>query len=125
MLRYASGNEVIAPRKRIIEQEGLVLRRIRPVLLGVGKSVGEIDAPSRGFGEGFAQRQQQRSVSVLESVVTEDQVSVVGRRIAERGVAPRLPFILELVETAVRSEEHTSELQSLMRISYAVFCLKT
>src|SRR3546814_10547360 len=27
-------------------------------------------------------------------------------------------------EPAERSEEHTSELQSLMRISYAVFCLK-
>src|SRR3546814_4214970 len=27
-------------------------------------------------------------------------------------------------EGRVRSEEHTSELQSLMRISYAVFCLK-
>src|SRR3546814_2924302 len=27
-------------------------------------------------------------------------------------------------QTAWRSEEHTSELQSLMRISYAVFCLK-
>src|SRR3546814_5227249 len=27
-------------------------------------------------------------------------------------------------EEGVRSEEHTSELQSLMRISYAVFCLK-
>src|SRR3546814_3488019 len=27
-------------------------------------------------------------------------------------------------ERAARSEEHTSELQSLMRISYAVFCLK-
>src|SRR3546814_8124105 len=27
-------------------------------------------------------------------------------------------------ETITRSEEHTSELQSLMRISYAVFCLK-
>src|SRR3546814_2756313 len=26
--------------------------------------------------------------------------------------------------TRIRSEEHTSELQSLMRISYAVFCLK-
>src|SRR3546814_3117126 len=26
--------------------------------------------------------------------------------------------------TPIRSEEHTSELQSLMRISYAVFCLK-
>src|SRR3546814_10856312 len=30
-----------------------------------------------------------------------------------------------LVPRGVRSEEHTSELQSLMRISYAVFCLKT
>src|SRR3546814_7639757 len=30
----------------------------------------------------------------------------------------------EAVAVPVRSEEHTSELQSLMRISYAVFCLK-
>src|SRR3546814_5492302 len=29
-----------------------------------------------------------------------------------------------VVNNAGRSEEHTSELQSLMRISYAVFCLK-
>src|SRR3546814_10186598 len=29
-----------------------------------------------------------------------------------------------LAGSALRSEEHTSELQSLMRISYAVFCLK-
>src|SRR3546814_5226121 len=29
-----------------------------------------------------------------------------------------------MAPTAARSEEHTSELQSLMRISYAVFCLK-
>src|SRR3546814_3246113 len=29
----------------------------------------------------------------------------------------------ERVASALRSEEHTSELQSLMRISYAVFCL--
>src|SRR3546814_5732158 len=29
-----------------------------------------------------------------------------------------------ILERAARSEEHTSELQSLMRISYAVFCLK-
>src|SRR3546814_1396435 len=32
--------------------------------------------------------------------------------------------ICELPEYYPRSEEHTSELQSLMRISYAVFCLK-
>src|SRR3546814_4902163 len=32
--------------------------------------------------------------------------------------------IANLVMPSQRSEEHTSELQSLMRISYAVFCLK-
>src|SRR3546814_6667155 len=37
-------------------------------------------------------------------------------------VAPTAPPAL--VVTITRSEEHTSELQSLMRISYAVFCLK-
>src|SRR3546814_10064143 len=38
-----------------------------------------------------------------------------------------LPTRAQAVESATghaRSEEHTSELQSLMRISYAVFCLK-
>src|SRR3546814_10853069 len=29
-----------------------------------------------------------------------------------------------MIDSGTRSEEHTSELQSLMRISYAVFCLK-
>src|SRR3546814_8738655 len=38
--------------------------------------------------------------------------------VAAQGKAP------SLAPTAPRSEEHTSELQSLMRISYAVFCLK-
>src|SRR3546814_7011868 len=37
--------------------------------------------------------------------------------------APTLVNMYGITET--RSEEHTSELQSLMRISYAVFCLKT
>src|SRR3546814_5703045 len=32
--------------------------------------------------------------------------------------------LISPVEAEARSEEHTSELQSLMRISYAVFCLK-
>src|SRR3546814_2388682 len=39
---------------------------------------------------------------------------------------PVRPFVRSIVERfrPSRSEEHTSELQSLMRISYAVFCLK-
>src|SRR3546814_4054083 len=47
-------------------------------------------------------------------------------------VKPGLPYldIIRAVKTrfevpVFRSEEHTSELQSLMRISYAVFCLTT
>src|SRR3546814_1046944 len=43
-----------------------------------------------------------------------------------KGLSLYFSFVnrLPLVESDVRSEEHTSELQSLMRISYAVFCLK-
>src|SRR3546814_10868781 len=54
---------------------------------------------------------------VLAQVLSEGRPSL-------RGLAPsdllegRLDGLLD------RSEEHTSELQSLMRISYAVFCLK-
>src|SRR3546814_2376068 len=45
-----------------------------------------------------------------------NQMAVAPRR---RGARQRLAFAV-----GQRSEEHTSELQSLMRISYAVFCLK-
>src|SRR3546814_2752689 len=38
--------------------------------------------------------------------------------------ARAIETVLEAGDEAARSEEHTSELQSLMRISYAVFCLK-
>src|SRR3546814_3304417 len=35
-----------------------------------------------------------------------------------------LPCVEQIAQFNIRSEEHTSELQSLMRISYAVFCYK-
>src|SRR3546814_1089034 len=35
----------------------------------------------------------------------------------------QLPYCRRYFKDSTRSEEHTSELQSLMRISYAVFCL--
>src|SRR3546814_1066418 len=51
------------------------------------------------------------------------------RGIDDPGIAGRDRFIVEAERgertgAEIRSEEHTSELQSLMRISYAVFCLK-
>src|SRR3546814_1566023 len=41
-----------------------------------------------------------------------------------RSVTTPPSTIVSTVDHEKRSEEHTSELQSLMRISYAVFCLK-
>src|SRR3546814_1117231 len=53
---------------------------------------------------------------------------VPGERMFGDSATPSLAgaIILSAISLAavVRSEEHTSELQSLMRISYAVFCLK-
>src|SRR3546814_6997749 len=50
-----------------------------------------------------------------------------GERLTLHGQFDRRAIRLERIDPDVerrRSEEHTSELQSLMRISYAVFCLK-
>src|SRR3546814_8607765 len=67
------------------------------------------------------------------------QAQYIERPVAQLPSENRLPGVLEwaranlsenlsldtLADMAtMRSEEHTSELQSLMRISYAVFCLK-
>src|SRR3546814_5840044 len=53
--------------------------------------------------------------STMRAVV-QDQIRVTSGGVSFNGC--------ELTGMAPRSEEHTSELQSLMRISYAVFCLK-
>src|SRR3546814_6820520 len=58
--------------------------------------------------------------------------SYVKRKATDRGGALGIAACVSLIlsgcggapEVTLRSEEHTSELQSLMRISYAVFCLK-
>src|SRR3546814_6533686 len=47
------------------------------------------------------------------------------RRRGSTGFTPSVDLRVNALHgTLTRSEEHTSELQSLMRISYAVFCLK-
>src|SRR3546814_4826532 len=47
-----------------------------------------------------------------------------GHRVVHRTEDPGRADHLGPADRAARSEEHTSELQSLMRISYAVLCLK-
>src|SRR3546814_1059364 len=51
----------------------------------------------------------------IEAVVHFAGLKAVGESVAEP---------MKYYDNNVRSEEHTSELQSLMRISYAVYCLK-
>src|SRR3546814_5419227 len=54
-----------------------------------------------------------------ECIVGEDRVEAV--KLKDGRI---IPADLVVMAVGIRSEEHTSELQSLMRISYAVFCLK-
>src|SRR3546814_5571598 len=73
------------------------------------------------FEFGLARIERQRAAGAGEGagamlVVQRTGEGPFGRRFAQHLILERgQPF---------RSEEHTSELQSLMRISYAVFCLK-
>src|SRR3546814_7579306 len=57
-----------------------------------------------------------------------DRRSIRSGRVARRSASPILAAGSKrervMIVYGSRSEEHTSELQSLMRISYAVFCLK-
>src|SRR3546814_4716204 len=52
----------------------------------------------------------------------DEPVRPFGHHADQRLLLPRVDPAAQAIEQ--RSEEHTSELQSLMRISYAVFCLK-
>src|SRR3546814_1614969 len=62
--------------------------------------------------------------SIEEAVYVSDRIVLLSRRPSRVSqiVEPNIPRGDD--PEAIRSEEHTSELQSLMRISYAVFCLK-
>src|SRR3546814_4433286 len=75
----------------------------------------------RGKVIGHVQNLRQTGSGVVQAVTVE-----IGDRVA---TLPAANFagsgdVLVTGMTKGRSEEHTSELQSLMRISYAVFCLK-
>src|SRR3546814_3479416 len=60
---------------------------------------------------------------MAQRVEAVDQRVIGVAQIVARLVPPVIDEDVEAIER-IRSEEHTSELQSLMRISYAVFCLK-
>src|SRR3546814_3902792 len=95
---------------------GLSLVLLALVLVpGVGVSV---NGATRwlGYGPFSLQPSELAKLTVLLFVA-----DLLARRAAWMG---DVRLTLRPAATVFRSEEHTSELQSLMRISYAVFCLK-
>src|SRR3546814_2588063 len=76
------------------------------VLLLSSPVIGEIDRQKGGAGR-LAKRARTAN-TLIRRLLDEDSVAIKTKK--------KGPVV-------VRSEEHTSEIQSLMRISYAVFCL--
>src|SRR3546814_8149340 len=95
------------PRERRIRDHAAV-----PVVLAVDLHGGKAGRQGAGGHEVF------RSQPALGGVEV-DEVAAAHVHCADAD-----PHIAGVEAVEVRSEEHTSELQSLMRISYAVFCLK-
>src|SRR3546814_8399635 len=95
---------------RLVVEQGQA--RLEVFLLGAARrAIFDHDAlgDARRFVDLFDQR-----LAVGQILILHDALLFGDQRHGER-----IPF-----GNPVRSEEHTSELQSLMRISYAVFCLK-
>src|SRR3546814_8893383 len=82
------------------------IQQLDPIYVDIQRSSGDLLALRRSLAEGGAV-----PASASVQLMLED-----GSEYGPRGT-------VEFSEVVVRSEEHTSELQSLMRISYAVFCL--
>src|SRR3546814_7833882 len=95
-------------------------------------------SPGRWLGGDFDQRRQRRTRTLRIAQLAVLFPHIVGERGEEaeidvhRLIACRIRPAGDMAEQRAecgfgrgrRSEEHTSELQSLMRISYAVFCFK-
>src|SRR3546814_4121480 len=70
-------------------------------------------------------RRREEALSEVTGATLDVDAAACVPTAAQPGSAAELVELLrDGIEAGCRSEEHTSELQSLMRISYAVFCLK-
>src|SRR3546814_9162212 len=81
------------------------------------KALGLLPPPERARMVGYGSFEQ--TVDTLEVAARSASPWLLGDRFSAADV-----YVGSQVDFGLRSEEHTSELQSLMRISYAVFCLK-
>src|SRR3546814_10173968 len=79
----------------------------------------------RAEGQADAGVDDRDAVPAVSGRIVEQPAIDVTERTRHRDARPAYPIgNADRLARPRRSEEHTSELQSLMRISYAVFCLK-
>src|SRR3546814_11342942 len=64
-------------------------------------------------------------VGLIARAMPGGHIGIVAKAADDAALVAKLAKAAIAITPGGRSEEHTSELQSLMRISYAVFCLKT
>src|SRR3546814_6075607 len=96
---------------------------VGPDVMGLKKQLHDL-MPTQRIGARIS-----NEAIVLSGVVSSGAAVDRARQIAETYAPGKVVNMMAVgssqqVMLEVRSEEHTSELQSLMRISYAVFCLK-
>src|SRR3546814_2027169 len=94
---------------------------ISPLAVGRLWSLGDVSRVHVRIGE---ERIEERVGDILAMVGDQRADLAACRRDRAVAVIGLQPLADRLDRRGARSEEHTSELQSLMRISYAVFCLK-
>src|SRR3546814_7674184 len=101
-----------------------VARRHRERIAAIGRTMRAEHHAFCGLFTGKAGPERETAANAFcdRHDVGDNAILLIGEE-AARTHDPALHFI-QYEEHVLRSEEHTSELQSLMRISYAVFCLK-
>src|SRR3546814_6250397 len=106
-------------KRLIASQVARMIKNGDSLILDIGSTTAYVARALRGHHELFVVT---NSVAVAQMLATRNnnRVFMAGGELRAHDAGA---FGSEAVGF-VRSEEHTSELQSLMRISYAVFCLK-
>src|SRR3546814_2894833 len=95
-----------------------------PVIHRINELAGERDRIARGGGfHGILITRPERGDLAVELVLGDAIFAELANGLIDR-LKRLLPLARHEAARYGRSEEHTSEIQSLMRISYAVFCLK-